>query len=149
MYTPEQYEQQASQTDLPELVSEGLEYFWRAGDAGDKEYVRAIREHIAALTRQQAASAEPVAWIRAHRSHTDSGMEYDEEVVAGSDMPTGIGWLPLYTATPPSVPDAKGNPDEVPSWVTKCTDAAGVSLWIAGWNACRDAMLAAAPKVTP
>ncbi len=31
------------------LVEEGLTYFEKQGDAGDKEYVRAIRAHIATL----------------------------------------------------------------------------------------------------
>lgn len=33
---------------LPELVDEGLYYFDKFGDEGDKQYVRAIRQHIAA-----------------------------------------------------------------------------------------------------
>ena len=33
-----------------DLVEEGLVYFERSGDEGDKEYVRAIRAHIAHLT---------------------------------------------------------------------------------------------------
>ena len=33
---------------LPELVDEGLDFFNLAGDEGDKLYVRAIRQHIAA-----------------------------------------------------------------------------------------------------
>lgn len=36
------------------LVNEGLDYFYKAGDEGDKEYVRAIRAHIAALEKPSA-----------------------------------------------------------------------------------------------
>lgn len=28
--------------------------------------------------------------------HTDAGLEYDEEVVPGSDCPPGTGWTALY-----------------------------------------------------
>lgn len=38
-----------------DLVNEGLDYFYKSGDEGDKEYVRAIRAHIAALTAAQPA----------------------------------------------------------------------------------------------
>jgi hypothetical protein len=37
----------------------------------------------------------PVAWLRGHKTHTDHGIEYDEEVVPGSDCPLGEGWLAL------------------------------------------------------
>lgn len=43
------------------LAQEGLEYFERSGDAGDKKYVAAIRATIAAL---QSAHAEEVAGLR-------------------------------------------------------------------------------------
>jgi hypothetical protein len=34
---------------MPELVREGLAYFERVGDVGDRAYVDAIRQHIEAL----------------------------------------------------------------------------------------------------
>lgn len=48
--------------------------------------------------------ALPSAWIRGHTMHTDAGMEYDEEVVPGSDRPPGKDWHPLYSrpSSPPS-----------------------------------------------
>jgi hypothetical protein len=45
----------------------------------------------------------PSAWIKGHTMHTDAGIEYDEEVVAGSHRPKGDDWHPLYSrpAQPP------------------------------------------------
>lgn len=53
---------------LPAMVEEGLAYFDGAGDAGDKLYVKAIREHIEALARDRAAQgeAEPIGWVFQH-----------------------------------------------------------------------------------
>jgi len=41
---------------LPALVAEGLDYFERAGDEGDRKYVAAIREHLAALRQSGEVS---------------------------------------------------------------------------------------------
>jgi len=62
---------------------------------------RAPDPRLASLRRvkeleARPAPAHPVAWIKGHTTHTDCGVEYDEECVPGRDSPTGGGWHPLY-----------------------------------------------------
>jgi len=61
----------SSQTDLRALAIEGLDYFYRAGDAGDRKYVEAIR---AILTRTEADEAATVG-ADAEKVH-DAGLEF-------------------------------------------------------------------------
>ena len=49
---------------LPELVDEGLYYFDKSGDEGDKLYVRAIRQHIAAKNAEVEALRAEVRDLR-------------------------------------------------------------------------------------
>lgn len=63
-----------------------------------------IGEYADAIERTaDEPSTLPSAWIRGHTMHTDAGIEYDEEVVPGSDKPPGDNWHPLYArpAQPP------------------------------------------------
>ncbi|HEY0684681.1 MAG TPA: hypothetical protein VGD45_20260 [Steroidobacter sp.] len=48
-------------------------------------------------SNEPPAEQLPSAWIKGHTLHTDAGIEYDEEVVPGSDRPKGEGWHPLYS----------------------------------------------------
>lgn len=50
---------------LPKLVDEGLDFFNLAGDEGDKLYVRAIRQHIAAQAAEIEALRAEVERLRA------------------------------------------------------------------------------------
>jgi hypothetical protein len=50
---------QGEASTATDLVDEGLTYFAKAGDAGDKEYVRAIRAHIERLTHLAAHPRVP------------------------------------------------------------------------------------------
>lgn len=47
-------------------------------------------------TSHETYEPRPAAWIRGHTMHTDAGLEYDEEVVPGTDCPPGKGWTALY-----------------------------------------------------
>lgn len=82
---------------LPAMVEEGLAYFDGAGDAGDKLYVKAIREHIEALARDRAAQgAEP-----------DGYTSYGEfRWACDCDERMRREWTPLYTR-PPVAGDAE------------------------------------------
>jgi hypothetical protein len=68
---------QAAQT-MPSLVDEALTYFAKAGDEGDRRYVEAIRQHIAALSQpagvpdgwRKLAMAELTRWMCARDAET-------------------------------------------------------------------------------
>lgn len=55
---------------------------------------------VRARSPVETSEAQPVAWIRGHKTYVDNssgaGWEYDEEVVPGRDCPPGKGWSPLY-----------------------------------------------------
>lgn len=58
--------------------------------------LRGIAKHLR-TAHEPPAEQLPSAWIKGHTMHTDAGLEYDEEVVPGSDSPPGDGWHPLYS----------------------------------------------------
>lgn len=66
------------------------------------EYYRQAEECIKlAIDQWEKLNAKhdygkPVAWIRGHITHTEYGLDYDEEVVPGSDCPEGKGWVALF-----------------------------------------------------
>jgi hypothetical protein len=79
----------AAQTVAPaaDLVREGLDYFERSGDAGDKKYVAAIRAALA--SQQPAAPAADIPDIRTTLGfifgrfhHPDDAREIPDDVVA-------------------------------------------------------------------
>lgn len=76
------------------LAEEGLEYFERFGDAGDKKYVAAIRAVFAAQPEQ---SAELVAWAVLG---TDAGRTYIREFIHSWEGPNDRYAQPIYTAPP-------------------------------------------------
>lgn len=94
---------------------------------------------------EQPAQAEVVAWR--YRFRTGNKWYYTEHGPHESQKP-GLRWERLYTAPPapapaPSVPAWMDRKDAPKHWTD---DAQAGYVW--GWNACRAAMLAAAPEAT-
>lgn len=69
------------------LAEEGLNYFERAGDPGDKKYVAAIRATIAAL---QSAHAEEVAGLRARLARVEADARLLASSLAGAFAALGM-----------------------------------------------------------
>lgn len=82
------------------LVQEALEYFERAGNAGDRQYVAAIR---AALAARQPVG-EPIGWYTDDHLTDRSATTYDRTV---AERWRAKGWpvSPLYAAPPAQAVD--------------------------------------------
>jgi hypothetical protein len=80
-----------------DLVEEGLVYFERSGDEGDKEYVRAIRAHIAHLTTppKVAVSDEDVLGALT-RLFTSGYLKGHNDTVEGSYVDVFYADRPTY-----------------------------------------------------
>ena len=77
---------------LPALVAEGLDYFERSGDEGDRKYVAAIREHLAALRQSGEAAEYKVSYV----SPLNFG-GFCIQIASKTKLPIGTK---LYTAPP-------------------------------------------------
>lgn len=81
-------------------------------------------------TPEPPADQLPSAWIKGHTMHTDCGLEYDEEVVPGSDSPPGDGWHPLYSrpAECPACPEFVRMQKELCELIGASTETDSLSL---------------------
>lgn len=109
----------------------------------DEEEIREwlSSDEIMELSRMALAAmdSEPVAWRRFQETPTDGGywILYDYR-------PNCSGVEPLYRhAQQPVVPDEKPIPNPLSMYAV---DAVAAIAEVKGWNACRAAMLAAAPQ---
>ncbi|EPB6884212.1 hypothetical protein ACRRLQ_005207 [Klebsiella variicola] len=106
-------------------------------DATDRQLEALIRQSLAAM------DSEPVAWTWHYREqwHVTNDERRAEFVAKDGD----VAVLPLYRhAQPvPVVPEEKPIPNTLSMYAV---DAVAAIAEVKGWNACRAAMLAAAPQ---
>jgi hypothetical protein len=126
--------------ELKQAAQQALDAFEAFGEADDFATLFTLTQKMNVLrTATQQAESEPVAWMASYvdpigndhvyvTSHHDLAVENDMH-----GTPT-----PLYTHPAPGVPE-KLTVD--PSGVSGTADEG----YVAGWNACRDEMLTAAP----
>lgn len=79
---------------MDQLAEEGLDYFERAGDEGDKRYVSAIREEIEQLRKdaeryRTARCMTPHQWSAAWELNVATGKPFDEII---DNMRPFVGW---------------------------------------------------------
>ncbi|BEM02894.1 hypothetical protein SM14VA4_04660 [Serratia marcescens] len=113
-----------------------------SGEYADSTYEDMWKAWVAGREALANREAQPVAWR--HDDGPFAGIAITRaKSVADSWMAKGWTVTPLYTAPPaPAVPP-EATPEDIPQ-EHNINTYSGIT-WAAAWNACRAAMLAAAP----